>query len=154
MQYLAATGLGDPVYCSHFYVLLNKKGVDTRIICAILTAVIGLGDPVYSRNGRCSPYCAHCIAPYTTEKSQSHRGFLPKSRIHHGILLKSQGHGGFSGRVTRSQPNFRRSQIVTPVAAVSIAHIGVTTFHPLIIIIFSHTATLCSIIIIFSHTAT
>ena len=33
----------------------------------------------------------------------------------------------FSGRVTRSQPNFRRSQTVTPVAAVIIVHIGVTT---------------------------
>ena len=58
---------------------------------------------------------AHHVAPYTTEKSQSHRG----------ILLK--GHRGFSGEVTRSQPNFRQSQIVTPVAAISIAPIGVTT---------------------------
>ena len=79
----------------------------------------GLGDPVYCGNGRGSPYCS--------EKSQSQHGFLPKSRSHRVILAKSQGHGGFPGKVTRSQPNFRRSQTVNLVAAVSIAHIGVTT---------------------------
>ena len=70
---------------------------------------------------------AHRITPYITEKSQSHRRYLPKSQSHHGILPKSQGHKGFSGKVTRSQPNFRWSQIVTPVVTVSIVHIGVTT---------------------------
>ena len=42
-----------------------------------------------------------CI--YTSEKAQSHCGFLPTSQSHHGILLKSQGHEGFSSVVTRSQ---------------------------------------------------
>ena len=74
------------------------------------------------RPGLVTPYIAemgvvHRVAPYTTQKSQSHSGFLSKS----------QGHGGFSGEFTQSQPNFRQSQNVTPVAAVSIAHIGVTT---------------------------
>ena len=46
-------------------------------------AATGLGDPVHCGNGRDSLY-----APCTTEKSQSHRGFLPKS----------YGHGGFSSR--------------------------------------------------------
>ena len=87
------------------------QGVDT-CICAILTAATRLGDPIYWEMG-----VAHRIAPYTTANSQSHCGILPKS----------QGHGCFSGRVTRSQPNFMRSQTVTPVAAVSIVHIGVTT---------------------------
>ena len=48
---------------------------------------------------------AHHVAPYTTEKSQSHCGFLPQSQSHSGILPKSQGHGGFSGEVIQSQPN-------------------------------------------------
>ena len=45
---------------------------------------------------------AHCIAPYTTEKSQSHRGFLPKYQSHRGILPKSQR---FFSAVTTSQLN-------------------------------------------------
>ena len=52
---------------------------------------------------------AHCIALYSTEESQSH----------HGILPKSQGDGVFS-----STTEYRQSQIVTPVVAVSM---GVTT---------------------------
>ena len=37
------------------------------------------------------------------------------------------GHWQFSGVVTRSQTVFERSQIVTPVAGLSTARIGVTT---------------------------
>ena len=33
---------------------------------------------------------AHHIVPYTTEKSQSHRGVVPTSQSHHRILPKSQ----------------------------------------------------------------
>ena len=39
----------------------------------------------------------------------------------------SRGHWQFSGVVTRSQTVFERSQIVTPVAGLSMARIGVTT---------------------------
>ena len=60
---------------------------------------------------------AYRITPYTTKKSHSHGGFL----------RRSQGHQQFSSAVTRSQAVFGRSQIVTPVAALSTAHIGVTT---------------------------
>ena len=60
---------------------------------------------------------AYRITPYTTKKSRSHGGFL----------RRSQGHRQFSSAVTRSQAVFGRSQIVTPVAALSTAHIGVTT---------------------------
>ena len=60
---------------------------------------------------------AYRNTPYTTEKSRSHGGFL----------RRSQGHRQFSSAVTRSQAVFGRSQIVTPVAALSTAHIGVTT---------------------------
>ena len=56
---------------------------------------------------------AHRVAPYTTE---SHRGILPKS----------QGHRGFFGVTAK----FWRSQIVPPVAAVNIAHIGVPPMYP------------------------
>ena len=83
------------------------QGVVT-CICTILTAATRLGDPVYFGKR------------HTTEKSQSHRRFLPKSQSHCGILPKSQGHGGFPGEVTRSQPNIRLSQIMTPVTAVKV----------------------------------
>ena len=56
----------------------------------------------------------HRIAPYTTERSPWIFAKVPKSPWN---LPKSQGHGGFSGKVTRYQQNFRRSQIVTLVAA-------------------------------------
>ena len=58
---------------------------------------------------------AYRITPYTTKKSRSHGGFL----------RRSQGHRQFSS--LRSQAVFGWSQIVTPVAALSAAHIGVTT---------------------------
>ena len=60
---------------------------------------------------------AYRITVYTTKKSRSHGGFL----------RQSQGHRQFSSAVTRSLAVFGRSQIVTPVAALSTAHIGVTT---------------------------
>ena len=60
---------------------------------------------------------AYRITPYTTKKSRSHGGFL----------RRSQGHQQFSSAVTRSLAVFGRSQIVTPVATLSTAHIGVTT---------------------------
>ena len=60
---------------------------------------------------------AYRITPYTTKKSRSHGGFL----------RQSQGHRQFSSAVVRSLAAFGRSQIVTPVAALSTAHIGVTT---------------------------
>ena len=60
---------------------------------------------------------AYLITPYTTKKSHSHGGFL----------RRSQGHRQFSSAVTRSLSVFGRSQIVIPVAALSTAHIGVTT---------------------------
>ena len=99
------------------YVPLTIQGVVTPLCATLLMAVTGLGDPVEMG-----------MALYTTEKSQSHHGFLPKSQYHCRILLMSQGHGGYSSEVTRSQPNFRQPQILTSVAAVSIAHnIGVTS---------------------------
>ena len=60
---------------------------------------------------------AYRITPYTTKKSRSHGGFL----------RQSQGHRQFSSAVTRSLAAFGRSQIVTPVAALSTVHIGATT---------------------------
>ena len=78
-------------------------------ISAVLRAATGDCDPVY---GGC-----RCVTPYTTKKSRSHSGFL----------RRSQGHRQFSSAVTRSLAVFGRSQIVTPVAALSTAHIGVTT---------------------------
>ena len=60
---------------------------------------------------------AYRITPYTTKKSRSHGGFL----------RQSQGHRQFNSAVVRSLAAFGRSQIVTPVAALSTAHIGVTT---------------------------
>ena len=53
---------------------------------------------------------------------------LPKSHaVTVDFLRWSQGHRQFSSAVTRSQAVFGRSQIVTPVAALSTAHIGVTS---------------------------
>ena len=54
---------------------------------------------------------AYRITPYTTKKSCSHGGFL----------RRSQGHRQFSSAVTGY------FSTVTPVAALSTAHIGVTT---------------------------
>ena len=61
---------------------------------------------------------------YATEKSQSHRGFLPKSQSHCRIFPKSQVFFRCSHEVTAE---CRRSQIVIPVSNVSIALMGVTT---------------------------
>ena len=69
----------------------DAQGVVTRI-CTILTAATGLGDPYIVEMGM-----AHHIAPYTTEKSQSHVEFCHKVT----------GSRRFSGEVTRLQPNFR-----------------------------------------------
>ena len=93
-----------------------------RRICAILMAAAGLGDSIYCGNGRGSPYCSMYYRKVTKSP-----WILPKSRSHCRILPKSQGHGCFSCKVTQSQPNFKQSQIATPVATVSIVHIGVTT---------------------------
>ena len=57
----------------------------TRIInmYIILTAATGFGDPYILEMG-----VAHPVAPYTTEKSQSHQcGFLPKSQCHGGFSV-------------------------------------------------------------------
>ena len=38
----------------------NQQGVFTCILCAVITAATGLGDPVYCENGCGSPYCSIC----------------------------------------------------------------------------------------------
>ena len=87
------------------------QGVVTPI-SIVLRAATGIVTPYTADVG-----VAYRNTPYTTEKSRSHGGFL----------RRSQGHRQFSSAVTRSQAVFGRSQIVTPVAALSTAHIGVTT---------------------------
>ena len=91
-------------------------------ISAVLRAATGDCDPDVGVAYRITPYTAdvgvaYRITPYTTKKSHSHGGFL----------RRSQGHRQFSSTVTRSLAVFGRSQIVTPVAALSKAYIGVTT---------------------------
>ena len=88
-----------------------RQGVVTPI-STVLRAATGDCDPVY---GGC-----RCGLPYYSV-------YYQKSRSHGGFLRRSQGHRQFSSAVTRSQAVFGRSQIVTPVAAPSTAHIGVTT---------------------------
>ena len=78
----------------------------------VLRAATGIVTPYTADVG-----VAYRNTPYTTEKSRSHGGFL----------RRSQGHRQFSSAVTPSQAVFGRSQILPPVAALSTAHIGVTT---------------------------
>ncbi len=91
--------------------MVSPVGLVTPI-SIVLRAATGIVTPYTADVG-----VAYRITPYTTKKSHSHGGFL----------RRSQGHRQFSSAVTRSQAVFGRSQIVTPVAALSTAHIGVTT---------------------------
>ena len=90
---------------------VGLQGVVTPI-SIVLRAATGIVTPYTADVG-----VAYRNTPYTTEKSRSHGGFL----------RRSQGHRQFSSAVTRSQAVFGRSQIVTPVAALSTAH-----DHPLV----------------------
>ena len=113
-QCMLHTGPAHHVFCRTCTGLrsVNKQGVVTPI-CTILRAATGDCDPVY---GRC-----RCGLPYYFVYYQK----VTQSRW---ILRRSQGHQQFSSAVTRSQAVLLgRSQIVTPVAALSTAHIGVTT---------------------------
>ena len=92
---------------------MTFQGVVTPINI-VLRAATGIVTPYTADVG-----VAYRNTPYTTEKS--------RVRSHGGFLRRSQGHRQFSSAVTRSQAIFGRSQIVTPVAALSTAHIGVTT---------------------------
>ena len=85
-------------------------------ISAVLRAATGDCDPVY---GGC-----RCGLPYY---NYTILRILPKSHESRWILRQSQGHRQFSSAVTWSQAVFGWSQTVTLVAALSTAHIGVTT---------------------------
>ena len=76
----------------------------------IIMAVTGLSDSCIVEMG--VAHLLHCI--------------LQKSRKVTGILPKSQGHRGFPGQITLSRINLGSHKLYL-VAAVSIAHIEVTT---------------------------
>ena len=80
-------------------------------ISTVLRAATGNCDPVYSG--------CRCGLPYYSVYYKSHAVTVD--------LRRSQGHRQFSSAVTRSQAVFGWSQTVTLVAALSTAHIGVTT---------------------------
>ena len=94
-----------------FRPFFSSQGVVTPI-STVLRAATGNCDPVY---GGC-----RCGLPYYSIYYQK----VTQSRW---IFATVTGHRQFSSAVTRSQAVFGRSQIVTPVAALSTAHIGVTT---------------------------
>ena len=96
------------------------QGVDTRI-CTILTAATGLGDNACCGTGHGSPYCSM----YYRKVTKSLRIFAQVTKSLWNFA-KVTGSQRFSSAVTLSQLNFRKSQIVTTVTAVSTAHVGVS----------------------------
>ena len=52
--------------------------------------------------------------------------WLYSSHSQGGFLPRSQGHRQFSSVVTQSQTVFGQTQVVTPAAALSMAHIGMS----------------------------